>query len=320
MSSSCDPDYKDAQFAFYRYEPSLGAAVVFTIIFVVTTILHTFQMIKTKTWYLIAFVLGGACEILGFIGRAIGANEEAGCWTLPPYILQSTFILIGPALMAASIYMVLARIIVLTDGQQYALIKRRFLTKIFVAGDVLALILQAQGGGLMSMAGPDNNFMEMGEIIIIVGLFIQLACFGTFVVVSAVFHRRMNRAPTPKALQTEIRWRDYLRTLYVASGLIWVRSLFRVIEYLEGNDGYLISHEVYIYVFDALLIATTMLWMNWYHPGEIGLLLRGEEINATNGLQLVGVGRKNGTKGRYRESLTSVDSSTASRSALRTQV
>lgn len=47
--------------------------------------------------------------------------------------------------MAASIYMILGRIIMLTDGESHALIKRRFLTKVFVSGDVLSLLMQSSG-------------------------------------------------------------------------------------------------------------------------------------------------------------------------------
>lgn len=75
----------------------------------------------------------------------MGAMQEPGCWTLGPYIMQSLLILIAPALMAASIYMILGRIILLTDGEHHALIKRKWLTKTFVAGDVLSLLMQSSG-------------------------------------------------------------------------------------------------------------------------------------------------------------------------------
>lgn len=62
-----------------------------------------------------------------------------------PYIMQNVLILIAPALMAASIYMILGRIILLTEGEHHALIRRRWLTKIFVFGDVASLLLQSSG-------------------------------------------------------------------------------------------------------------------------------------------------------------------------------
>jgi hypothetical protein len=75
----------------------------------------------------------------------MNALQKPGCWTLGPYIMQNVLILIAPALMAASIYMILGRIILLTDGERYALVKRRWLTKLFVTGDVISLMMQASG-------------------------------------------------------------------------------------------------------------------------------------------------------------------------------
>jgi hypothetical protein len=48
-----------------------------------------------------------------------------------------------------------------------------------------------------------------------------------------------------------------------------VRSVFRVVEYLQGNAGYLLSHEVFLYVFDAVLMLAVMGMFNWVHPSEI---------------------------------------------------
>jgi hypothetical protein len=46
--------------------------------------------------------------------------------------------------------MELGRIILLVDGEGHALVKKRWLTKMFVAGDVLSFSLQAAGMSLPS--------------------------------------------------------------------------------------------------------------------------------------------------------------------------
>lgn len=84
-------------------------------------------------------------EVIGYIGRVLNTNEEPGCWTMGPYIMQSVLILIAPALFAASIYMILGRIILLTEGEHHSLIRRKWLTKIFVFGDVASFMLQSSG-------------------------------------------------------------------------------------------------------------------------------------------------------------------------------
>lgn len=105
-------------------------------------------------------------------------------------------------------------------------------------------------------------------------------------VVAYIFHRRMRFAPTPKSRDPRIQWQVYLLTLYVTSFLILLRSLFRVVEYIQGSDGALLRKEVYSYVFDALLMFFVVAWMNYFHPSEIGLLLRGEKTYQ-NGFELL---------------------------------
>lgn len=45
----------------YRYHPSQVAAIVFVVLFALTTSLHTLQLIKKKTWYFIPLFVGGLC-------------------------------------------------------------------------------------------------------------------------------------------------------------------------------------------------------------------------------------------------------------------
>lgn len=59
--------------------------------------------------------------------------------------MQTLLLLLAPALFAASIYMELARIIELVDGESRSMIKRKWLTKIFVCGDILSFTLQMAG-------------------------------------------------------------------------------------------------------------------------------------------------------------------------------
>lgn len=60
--ADCIPNYKDAVWSYYRYEPSIAGAVIFCILFGITSGLHAFQLYTTRTWYLSALVVGGLCE------------------------------------------------------------------------------------------------------------------------------------------------------------------------------------------------------------------------------------------------------------------
>ncbi|KAF1997815.1 RTA1-domain-containing protein [Amniculicola lignicola CBS 123094] len=266
----------------YRYIPSKAAAIVFVIVFSITTFLHIFQLIKKRTWYFIPLVIGGFFEIIGYIGRIISIQD---IWKLGPYIIQSLLLLVAPALFAASVYIILGRIILMVDGERYSLIRQKWLTKIFVTGDVLSFMVQ--GGATISS-------MHTGERLIIVGLVLQLVFFGLFIVVAGLFHYRLVNDTPSKSLSLpfrhsrrltvsstapingtrrvnihELPWKSHLYVLYSASILILIRSLFRLIEYAQGNGGYLLKHEYFLYVFDAMLMFFTMVIFNWIHPSEI---------------------------------------------------
>jgi hypothetical protein len=58
MSQSAAGD-NDVVFKLYRYDPSMAAAVIFIFLFLSVTGLHTYQLIRTKTWFFSCFVIGG---------------------------------------------------------------------------------------------------------------------------------------------------------------------------------------------------------------------------------------------------------------------
>lgn len=49
-------------FSYYHYDPSVAAAILFIVLFLLTTLLHSYQMFRTRTWFLVPFVLGGLCK------------------------------------------------------------------------------------------------------------------------------------------------------------------------------------------------------------------------------------------------------------------
>jgi hypothetical protein len=175
-------------------------------------------------------------ETIGYIGRIVSAQQTYGEWTLPPYILQSVLLLVAPALFAASIYMSLGRIVLMVIGDDRLFIRRTWLTKIFVCGDVLAFMTQSTGASMLASA-DDQDGVDAGNNVIIAGLWIQVAFFGLFVVASAMFHMRLAKAPTQASRNRP--WTKHLISLYIVSGLILVRSVMRCIEYMQGYNGYI---------------------------------------------------------------------------------
>ncbi|OJJ97020.1 hypothetical protein ASPACDRAFT_33780 [Aspergillus aculeatus ATCC 16872] len=258
-------------FALYRYTPSIAAAVVFTVVFCALAIFFIYRIVRHRTLFFIPFLVGLIFEAAGYIARIFSHFDTQA---LGPYITQTMLILVAPPLFAASIYMTLGRLITQLHAESASLIRVRWLTKIFVVGDVISFLLQCGGGGYMA-AGTESAMLA-GEHIVIAGLAIQLLFFGFFVLVASLFHWRWGYAAphstttttTLKSRSGWLSWRGLMWALYAACTLILVRSIFRVVEFVQGNDGWIMHREYLLYIFDALLMAGTGMVLGFVFPGS----------------------------------------------------
>jgi hypothetical protein len=96
--------------------------------------------------------------------------------------------------------------------------------------------------------------------------------------VAGVFHYRIARYPTTRSKSLAIPWERYLWVLYLASVLIMIRSVFRIVEYVMGQDGVLLAHEIYLYIFDATLMFIMMVLFNIWHPSKIIHKARADDV------------------------------------------
>lgn len=115
------------------------------------------------------------------------------------------------------------------------------------------------------LTNKNIDTLKKGEHIILIGLFIQIIFFGLFALVAIIWHKRMvtNAANIES---TGPSWKKHIYVLYTAVILIMVRSIIRVIEYIQGSGGYILTHESFLYIFDAALMLVAMVIFNVIHP------------------------------------------------------
>lgn len=235
-----------------HYSPSVPLAIAATVIFTLLTAVHIFRLFRSRTWFCIPLVIGGICacllapvantypsnnhchyavEVFGYAFRVIGHHNQT---SLAPYVAQALLILLAPILFAATVYMVLGRIIRATGAASYSIIRVNWVTKVFVSGDIICFLIQAVGAAMLSSANTASE-KTRGQNIILVGLIVQILVFAFFVIVAWIFHRRLNLRPTGKWAYYSLTGDTFMRMLYVVSGLITVRNLFRVVEYGMGG-------------------------------------------------------------------------------------
>ena len=107
---------------------------------------------------------------------------------------------------------------------------------------------------------------KIGESIVIVRLFVQLVFsaslpLATFSLSPCQIRQCSWYASPP--------WKKHMFGLYATSALILVRSIFRVVEYLQGNNGYLLRKELHLYIFSAMLKLFVIPSFFSVHPSQI---------------------------------------------------
>ncbi|KAH8652574.1 RTA-like protein [Ilyonectria robusta] len=253
------------EYQLYDYEPSSAAAMIFLLAFCLVTIWHIWVIIRQRAWYFTPLLIGCIMETVGYIGRFLSASNPS---SLGPFMIQTLCLLVAPALFAASIYMVLGRLILFLRVSSLSPIKPTIMTKIFVVGDVISFLMQCMGGGLLAKANTFNT----GKMVILLGLAVQIIFFGLFIIAGIVFHLRILKRPALLPVEDSKKWlrgwRGVMTVLYVSSALIFVRSLFRLIEYTSGRDGPLMTNEAYLYIFDALLMLGAAAIIGIFHPAK----------------------------------------------------
>ncbi|KAI6780658.1 DUF300 domain protein [Emericellopsis cladophorae] len=248
----------------WKYLPNLPVCIVFGVLFILITTAHIWRMVKARLWFCSPFIFGGIVMVLGFLMRGIAYYNTS---SLVLFILQSTFLVLPPAFFAASMYMVYTRIVRALGREDCSIIPSRWSTRLFLAADILCINIQGNGAGLTANQTP--AVATAGRWVLISGLILHVVVFTGFIYICASFHRRFRQYLVNTGETTLVPWRQTLTMLYCTSVTIMARNIFRTIEYVMGQDAYLLTNEWPLYVFDFGPMAVLMLAFLIWYPGNI---------------------------------------------------
>jgi len=251
--------------SFYAYDPSTSIPIIFAGVFAVIFVAHAFLAFRASAYgYMWAFVLGSLGETLGYAARYLSVKKPTvaqGGKGL--YILTTLFIILSPSFLAASLYMVYGRL-VLWVGEKYSIIRAKRVTLIFVTFDVVSFLVQALGGSLFTSDSAKTQ--KLARNILIGGFIIQITSFSIFLLCSALYLFKARRSGIP----TE-RWTTILYALYAVGSFIFLRTIYRTIEYItsqSSDTGYLLTHESFVWIFEAAPIVTATTIFVLFHPAK----------------------------------------------------
>lgn len=180
---------------------------------------------------------------------------------------------IAPAFLSASIYLCLARIITVYSAD-ISRLKPRTYTFVFVGCDFVSLLLQAIGGAIAATADTPD-VADKGVNIMIAGLVFQVASLILFLILWGEFALRARAAPADKIEQrfSDVRSSFRFKALISCAGLwsatilIFIRSIYRVIELHAGFGSEFANNEPAFMVFEGPMIILATGLLSIFHPG-----------------------------------------------------
>jgi len=295
----------------YGYIPTLWICGTFVALFGTTTLLHLGQAFYYKPrlyWIIPTVALCGLGEVIGWSGRLWSSKNPLNG---NAYLMQITCTIIAPVFLTAALYTILGLIINIL-GSEYSRFKSKTYLKVFVTADVLALVIQAAGGGIASSANTDSG-SKLGANVMLAGIFLQMVTLIVYVLLATEFllrfhlQRPLNSTGSPSrsssldemdTVTAQKTWipgqesgrvvdgRGVMSTrtglmvlgLTISTVFVFVRTIYRTVELLGGWHGHILRTQIYFDVLDAMPIVVALFILNFLPPG---LLLRSGSITSS---------------------------------------
>ncbi|EEY20914.1 RTM1 [Verticillium alfalfae VaMs.102] len=185
-----------------------------------------------------------------------------------PFIIQNLLILGMAPLIAATVYMSLGRVIKALDLREHLPISPRLMTTFYIIVDVGCFVTQVFGSVMPASGDPEG--IALGRNLIIGGLIAQLVALSLFTFSNFHAHHHARRLAMAKGGGSiPLDGARYFGVSYAATLAMLTRALVRGVEYLQGGDGFVMRHEVFLYLFDAVPITLILALYIFIHPGRL---------------------------------------------------
>ncbi|PLB49950.1 putative RTA1 domain protein [Aspergillus steynii IBT 23096] len=246
----------------YEYQPSLPAGIIFLTCFGLSMVVHTIQLVWKRQWWCAVFSVGCLTEVLGWGAR----TWSAVCpYAMDAFLMQLATLVIAPTFFTAGIYVLLGSLIRVV-GPESSFLRPRSYLWVFCTCDVVSLVVQAIGGGTAATeASKINGDTKPGTYIMVAGIVFQMASITAFVICGADFLRRSRKPHLRRRFTARMRYLVVATIFSVV--VIYIRSIYRTIELLEGWKGYLITTEWFFIGLDGITMVLAVVVFNFIHPG-----------------------------------------------------
>ncbi|ORY45081.1 RTA1-domain-containing protein [Rhizoclosmatium globosum] len=239
-------------------------ALTATTTFALLTLSHVTLGLRHKTKYMIPLIIGCILETLGYIYRYMSIQDP---FDATKFVVQYVSVIIAPILVTTSLYTLLEKVM---HASHPSVAPFRNASWVFVGVEVVTFFVQVVGAGIASAPDAGEGVQKVGSWVMVGGIGLQLGSFCVYLGIAWVFYARARDLEVVGCVAAlNPHWRKVFNVLVLASGVVLVRSVFRLVEFVIGYDGPIAKNELYLYGFDFLLMAISCFCLVLVHPGRI---------------------------------------------------
>ncbi|SPO47852.1 uncharacterized protein PSANT_05540 [Moesziomyces antarcticus] len=160
----------------------------------------------------------------------------------------------------------------LMQKSRFSFIPPRLVTRAFVCSDIVTFIVQVAAGGIQATGVQD--LVNVGDKLFLAGVAAQGASYVLFSVLITYALVQLVRGRQGSFSSLPAASKKFVIAIALSSLMIIIRSVYRIIEFAQGNDGYLVSQEKYLFGLDAApLIIAISVWVVVWPPRLFKALL-----------------------------------------------
>jgi len=251
----------------YHYRPDIYGnslqVVQFSICTIMIAVLNAVYLRRTgnpaKYMHLITFT--GLMEVVGYSLRIYASLcEDVSCLNTTAFIVTTVAILIAPIFLATVNYVVVGKLLKATE-KSVLCIRASHATCFFLTADILCFLIQCSAAALLTSKNATQQ--NQGKSIVLFGLGLQLFFFTgfAFIALYMAFSKKFNMM----ANQT---FRPVFLGLFVSIVCLYVRNVYRCVEFASGYDSEIVKHELIFFLLETLPILVAFCAYIYYHFGR----------------------------------------------------
>jgi hypothetical protein len=248
--------------------PSLGGNTALLVVFSLFLSLQVASgVFYHQWWFLTCWSCGLLFEILGYAARMWSSQN---IMSYSAFIMQLVCLTLAPCFLMAGIYYIIAQLAVIY-GSQFSILGPMQYSLLFIVCDFISILLQAAGGGLSTGNGTTGPHIMIGGLafqVFTIALFQYFWYFFLFrIYESYKTHGEAEFNPEFAHIRKRNLLLPFMCVVSFAVALIFVRSIYRLIELSVGWSSKLAVDEIYFMILEALMVSLASCAMSILSPG-----------------------------------------------------